>query len=341
MRRANGQGSITKLKGIRSKPFLVRITVGWSETGKQIKKLLGYYPSQKEAHKALVEYLDNPYDLDLSNITFKAIYEKWSKIKYPKVSHSSILGYTSAFDSVEKLHSMKIRDIKARHLQEAIETCNKGYPTRRKIKYLFGQMYAYAMQNDIIMKDYSKYVDLGKNIKGPERVPFNSKEIEKLWQHLEDLEFIDTILMMIYTGFRIGELLELKISDIDLENRTITGGLKTQAGKNRLVPIHPKIFPLIEKRYNSNNKYLIINFKGQQMKYDNYYREKFLPIMEQLDMKHKPHDCRHTFATLLSNANANSTAIKKMIGHESYVTTEKIYTHKDIEELRKNIELIE
>jgi putative uncharacterized protein (fragment) len=116
--------------------------------------------------------------------------------------------------------------------------------------------------------------------------------------------------------------------------------LKTQAGKNRLVPIHPKIFPLIEKRYNSNNKYLIINFKGQQMKYDNYYREKFLPIMEQLDMKHKPHDCRHTFATLLSNANANSTAIKKMIGHESYVTTEKIYTHKDIEELRKNVELI-
>ena len=116
MRRANGHGRITKLKGIRRNPFLVRITVGWSETGKQIKKLLGYYPSQKEAHKALVEYLDNPYDLDLSNITFKAIYEKWSKIKYPKVSHSSILGYTSAFDSVEKLHSMKIRDIKARHL---------------------------------------------------------------------------------------------------------------------------------------------------------------------------------------------------------------------------------
>ncbi|STO30760.1 Tyrosine recombinase XerC [Fusobacterium necrogenes] len=52
-------------------------------------------------------------------------------------------------------------------------------------------------------------------------------------------------------------------------------------------------------------------------------------------MKHRPHDCRHTFATLLSNANANATAIKKMIGHESYATTEKIYTHKDIEELRK------
>ena len=40
------------------------------------------------------------------------------------------------------------------------------------------------------------------------------------------------------------------------------------------------------------------------MKYDNYYREKFIPIMEQLNMKHRPHDCRHTFATLLSNVNA-------------------------------------
>lgn len=341
MKKANGNGSVSKLSGIRRKPYIARVTLGWDEsTGRQIRKTIGTYVTQKEAQKALIDYLDNPYDLDLSNILFKDVYEKWSKLKYPKVSHSAILGYQSAYNNVEKLHNMKIKDIKARHLQEAIDSCSKGQATKKKIKFLFGQMFAYAMQNDIITKDYSEFVDIGKASEQSKREPFSNKEIELLWKHIDDIEFIDTILIMIYSGFRIGELLELEIKNIDLVNMTMTGGLKTEAGKNRLVPIHPKIFPLIEKRYNKDNQYLIINFKGKKMKYDNYYKEKFIPIMEQLNMKHRPHDCRHTFATLLSNANANATAIKKMIGHESYATTEKIYTHKDIEELRKNVELI-
>lgn len=151
---------------------------------------------------------------------------------------------------------------------------------------------------------------------------------------------MDTILIMIFTGLRIGELLILKPDYIDLNNRTITGGIKTDAGKNRIIPINHKIMPFIENRLSQNNEYLVINDLGGKMKYDNYYREKFQPIMEQLNMKHKPHDCRHTFATLMSNSDANKTAIKKIIGHSSYVTTEKIYTHKDIEELRNAIDLI-
>ena len=314
MKKANGNGSVSKLSGIRRKPYIARVTLGWDEsTGRQIRKTIGTYVTQKEAQKALIDYLDNPYDLDLSNILFKDVYEKWSKLKYPKVSHSAILGYQSAYNNVEKLHNMKIKDIKARHLQEAIDSCSKGQATKKKIKFLFGQMFAYAMQNDIITKDYSEFVDIGKASEESKREPFSNKEIELLWKHIDDIEFIDTILIMIYSGFRIGELLELETKNIDLVNMTMTGGLKTEAGKNRLVPIHPKIFPL---------------------------KEKFIPIMEQLNMEHRPHDCRHTFATLLSNANANATAIKKMIGHESYATTEKIYTHKDIEELRKNVELI-
>lgn len=341
MKKANGNGSISKLSGIRRKPYIARVTLGWDEkTGRQIRKTIGTFVTQKEAQKALIDYLDNPYDLDLANILFKDVYEKWSRLKYPKVSHSAILGYQSAYNNVEKLHNMKIKDIKARHLQEAIDSCSKGQATKKKIKFLFGQMFAYAMQNDIITKDYSEFVDIGKASEESKREPFSNKEIGLLWKHIDNIEFIDTILIMIYSGFRIGELLELETKNIDLINMTMTGGLKTEAGKNRLVPIHPKILPLIEKRYNKDNQYLIINFKGMKMKYDNYYKEKFIPIMEQLNMKHRPHDCRHTFATLLSNANANATAIKKMIGHESYVTTEKIYTHKDIEELRKNVELI-
>ena len=153
---------------------------------------------------------------------------------------------------------MKIKDIKTKHLQEAMDNCSRGQATKKKIKYLFGQMFAYALQNDIISKDYSQFVDIGKDTTENKREPFSNKEIELLWKHLYDIEFIDTILIMIYSGFRIGELLELKVENIDLTNRIMTGGLKTEAGKNRLVPIHPKILPLIEKRYNKEQKYLII-----------------------------------------------------------------------------------
>lgn len=342
MKRPNGNGSIVKVSGGRRKPYKVMVTIGWDkESGKQKRKLLGYFANSKEANKALSDFLVAPFDLDLSNVTFQEIYEKWSRFKYEKVGSSSVQGYKSAFDAVKKIHTMKMRDIKSTHLQMALDESGKAYPTRRKIKYLYSQMFAYALQNDILMKDYSLYVDIGKNEKESVREPFSSDEIKKLWKHVNDIEFIDTILIMIYTGFRIGELLELEIEKIDLQNFTITGGAKTEAGKDRLIPLHPKIIPLIEKRYKKENKYLLENIKGNKMKYDNYYREKFIPIMEQLNMKHRPHDCRHTFATLLSNANANSTAIKKMIGHESFITTEKIYTHKDVEELRKNIELID
>ena len=210
----------------------------------------------------------------------------------------------------------------------------------KKIKILFNQLYAYAMKNDIVTKDYSKYIDIGKNTEESTRKPFTNEEIKRLWDLVNENEWIDTILIMIYTGFRIGELLEIKNSDIDLKNKIIKGGLKTEAGKDRLVPIHSKILELVKNRMDSHNEYLIVNFKGEQMKYNNYYREKFEPIMEELGMNHKPHDTRHTFATLLSNADANKTSVKKLIGHNSYTTTEKFYTHKDIEELRKAVEKI-
>ena len=203
MKKANGNGSISKLSGIRRKPYIARVTLGWDEkTGRQIRKTIGTYVTQKEAQKALIDYLDNPYDLDLSNILFKDVYEKWSKLKYPKVSHSAILGYQSAYNNVEKLHNMKIKDIKARHLQEAIDSCSKGQATKKKIKFLFGQMFAYAMQNDIITKDYSEFVDIGKASEESKREPFSNKEIELLWKHIDDIEFI----VVCYDCGFIGEL---------------------------------------------------------------------------------------------------------------------------------------
>ena len=339
MRLPNGYGSVYKLSGKRRKPYIVRKTIGWSDEGKQLYRTIGYYETKKMAIQALADFNNNPYDVEVSALTFTDIFNRWKEQKFNDISKSAINGYNAAYETSKELHHIKFVDIKTMHLQDIINTCGKGYDTLRKIKVLYNQLFKYAMQNDIVGKDYSAFIDIGKKKESTSRKPFTEKEIQRLFEVKNNMEYVDTILIMIFTGLRIGELLTLKSDNIDLENRTITGGIKTEAGKNRIIPISKKILPLIERRL-VGNEYFIVNSFGKKMNYDNYYKEKFIPIMEKLNMNHKPHDCRHTFATLMSNSNANSTAIKKIIGHSSYITTEKIYTHKDIEELKKAIDLI-
>ena len=340
MKLPNGYGSVYRLSGKRRKPFVARKTNGWNDEGKQLYITIGYYENKKQALQALADYNINPFNIEVSTITFSEVFEKWSEQKYTDITRSAINGYNAAYDTSKALHDMRFVDIKTMHMQDVITNSSKGYATLRKIKSLYNQLFKYAMENDIVTKDYSDYVNIGKRKDSITRKPFTDKEIKRLFELEETIPYVDTILIMIFTGLRIGELLILKPNDIDINNKTITGGIKTDAGKNRVIPINHKIMPFIEKRLSQNNEYLIINDLGRKMKYDNYYREKFIPIMEQLNINHRPHDCRHTFATLMSNSDANKTAIKKIIGHSSYVTTEKIYTHKDIEELRKAIELI-
>lgn len=340
MKLPNGFGTVYKLSGKRRNPFIARKTIGWNDAGKQMYKTVGCYPNRKEALQALTDYNTNPYALESSTMSFKDVFRLWSNKKYDSISKSAINGYNAAFDTSASLHDMKFVDIRTINLQKVIDTCGKGYDTLRKIRVLFNQLFEFAMKNDIVSKDYSDYVDLGKKPTTSTRKPFTKKEIDRLFKVSDTLDYVDTVLIMIFTGMRIGELLILKPDNVDLDKEIIQGGIKTDAGKDRIIPINKKILPFIIKRLNDGNDYLISNKKGKQMKYTNYYREKFIPIMEQLNMDHKPHDARHTFATLMSNSDANKTSIKKLIGHSSYATTEKIYTHKDIDELRKAIELI-
>ncbi len=341
MRNPNGYGSVHKLSGKRRKPYAVQVTAGWDEEGRQIRKYLSYHTSKSEAMRALAKYNDNPYDLDNISVTFSEIYTKWSELKFKEIGKSGIGGYQAAYKTCKSLHNMKFQDIRTNHMQGIIETCGKKHQSLKKIKVLFNQLFEYAMKHDIVMKDYSNFVNVGKNKEVSTRKPFTAEEIQILWTN-KNMPYVDTILIMIYTGFRVGELLDIKLENIDLINKTIKGGSKTEAGKNRLVPIHDKIFDFVKNRMVDNESdYLIHNKVNKRVPYESYKDLYFYKIMEILNMDHRIHDCRHTFATLLNNAEANSTSIKNLIGHSNFLTTEKIYSHKDVEELRKAIELIE
>lgn len=345
MRNPNGYGSIYKLSGKRRKPWIVRKTVKLTidiETGKakQEYETIGYYATRPEAIKALADYNTNPYDIGASTLTFAEMYEKWSNERFNKLSKSSIKLHIMAYKILSPIHGMKFIDIKKSHMQNVIDTCGKKFETLSKVKLLLNQLFNFAIENDITNKNYSKFVDIGKNEEETDRKPFTEKEIDILWENLGIIESIDTILIMIYTGLRPGELILIKNDNIDIEKRIMKGGIKTRAGKNRTIPINKKILPLIKNRMSILNEFLIINDKKKQMSYFTYYNCHFKKIMEQLQMEHKPHDCRHTFATLMDNAEANKLCIKKIMGHASQDLTDQIYTHKEIEELLKAIDLI-
>lgn len=340
MRNPNGYGNISKLSGKRRRPFRVRVTTGWADDGRQLYKPIGYFKTRPEAMLALAEYHKNPLLLEASTVLFSEIFSKWSEEKYAKTSHSNVNGYNAAYKLSHSLYDMVFIDIRKVHMQAVIDNCNKGHGTRRKIKVLFNQLYKYALENDIVTKDYSAFVDVGENESESTRKPFTQEEIQLLFDNVDRMNFIDTILMMIYTGLRIGELLLIETVNVDIENRTMKGGLKTAAGKNRIIPINKKILPFVAKRQAEGHKYLVVNHENKQVKYWNYKDEKWSKIMEQLEMEHLPHDCRHTFATLMDNAGANKVSIKRIMGHASTDITDKVYTHKDIEELKKAIDLI-
>ena len=340
MKNPNGYGCVFKLSGKRRKPFGVRITAGWTDEGKQLFRNLGYCKTRPEAMIALAEYNKNPYSMEASTVTFAEIFGKWSEYKYSKTSRSSINGYNAAYKISAEIHDMKFVEIKKSHLQSVIDQCERGHGTLKKVKVLFNQLYKHALENDIVMKDYSKFVEVGHNESESTRKPFTDEEIQLLFNNVAGMDFIDTVLIMIYTGLRIGELLLIKTANVNIGNRTMKGGLKTEAGKNRIIPINKKILPFVAKRQSEGHEFLVVNFENKKMSYWNYYDEKFKVIMEHLGLNHKPHDCRHTFATLMDNAGANKVSTERIIGHASKDITDKVYTHKDIEELMKAIDLI-
>jgi len=336
MKNPNGYGSVLKLSGKRRKPFAVRITVGWNDQGKQKYKYIGYYETRSSAMIALADYHQNPYDLDAGKITFEEVFKKWSDEKYPNYSKSNIIAYNSSYKACSPLYELRFVDIKKSHLQNVIDTCGKNYPMLRKIKVLFNQLYRYALENDLVTKDYSEFVEISHHKKEDnERDPFSSKEISTLWDNVDRNEYNSIILMLIYSGVRISELLNLKKENVHLDEKYFdVVSAKTKAGI-RKVPISDKTIQYFSHWMSkSSTEYLLVTPDGDAFTYRNYYDSYWKPLITEMNMKHTPHDTRHTTVSLLVAAHINQTIIKRIVGHAGAMSlTERVYTHFEIQQL--------
>lgn len=336
MRLPNGYGSITKLSGNRRKPYIVRLTTGYDDEGRQLRQVLGYYATRKAALEALAAYSENPYDINASRLTFSQLYDKWSEEKYKELSQSAIRTYKSAYSYCKPLYDIRIADIKTPHMQDIVDNADVGVTTRARIQSLFRLMFKYAMKYDYIKKDYAEYVKRPKVEVEKERVPFSDDEIQRLW-NLSDNHTGQIVLIMIYTGWRPSELSLMTFENgIDINNKTMQGGIKTEAGKDRIVPICDKIFPFVEKMHTNGFSGISSDENGELLNYNQLYR-KITGFFEENDFNHIPYETRHTFATMLDNKNINAKVKKLLLGHSSNDVTEKVYTHKTIEQLREAV----
>ena len=232
--------------------------------------------------------------------------------------------------------AVRILEAEAYQMQEVIDGCGCGYSTQGAIKNLFGQLDRFALELDIITKCNSTLISAAP-IPPSNKVPFTDDEVDAVWK-IAGQEWADSVLFFLYTGFRISEMLTIKIDDVDLDQLTIKGGIKTKAGKNRIVPIHPRIEGFVRARVKQGNKFLF-SYNGKKMSSTQYYTI-WNDLMEQLKMHHTPHECRHTFRSRLDSANANKRCIDLLMGHTSKDVGERVYTHKTLDELRNTINLL-
>ena len=330
------------MSGNRRNPYRVRITVGWErdeKTGKSKQKYatIGYYPTYKDASIALAKYHQNPLSLE-SGVTFAEVYRRWSEERYETAGDSLIRAYTAAYNAVPMLHDMPFKELRRNHLQNAVDNCGKNYPTLKNIKLLVSLLFKYALQNDLVEKDYSQYIDISRHKPDLDEIEsihtdIKSEEIADLWSHT-DAETVRQTLMLIYSGLRISEFCGLSEGDVDLDARIITiRKSKTAAGRRR-VPIAMKTLHFWrEYKFPQNTP-----ADSDVNRLVNQYRKGMKALTAIGLEEHLPHDTRHTCATLLFNAGTDSYVTKRILGHAETDLTDNVYTHLSDEVLLNAID---
>lgn len=350
MKLPNGHGTAYELSGKRRRPWIARKTVGWTtvidkKTGKekqrQLWRTVGYYETEGKALDALTLDRVNPVPLN-ADITLGELYKEWSAVKYEEeISRQTIDNYKAGWKHIKKHEKDIFKSLRTSHWQTIINKCRidgMSKSTLNKIKLVVGMLYEYAIDNKITDQNLGKKIKIKKE-DSEKKEAFTDLEIKAIEKAAADgMEWADTIMILLYTGMRISEMMLLTKFSIDTKERIITGGIKTDAGKDRIVPIHPKILSYIQKFYDINGDRLICYADGKLIPVRKYREDFYRPTLKKIGVRVlDPHSCRHTFGTRLSNAGANTKAIQDLMGHADYSTTANIYTHIDLEELRKAI----
>lgn len=214
---------------------------------------------------------------------------------------------------------------------------------KRKISTL-RSLYKYLLREGLMKKDPTDLV----------MVPKSGKKLPQFVQENEMNKLFDTalfphdfnglrdkaVLSLFYgTGMRLSELMGIRISGLNLEERVVK--VLGKRNKERLIPYPSEISNDISGYLIARNEllgnssgYLFVTEKGEQVYEKLLYRivRKYLSLVTTME-KRSPHVLRHSYATHLLNRGADLNAIKELLGHASLAATQ-VYTHTSFEKLK-------
>ncbi len=221
---------------------------------------------------------------------------------------------------------------------------DEGYTSKsinRKISSL-KSFYKFQLRTGVLKQSPMNRVIAPKN---ETRLPsfVADGDIRTLFEHVEFSEgrLGETerllMLMLYHTGMRLGELIHIKYSQLDISNSTIK--ILGKGNKERVIPVSPRLLSEIKayrKAEEHPGELLFLNQKGKAFSPRAVYTivRKYLSLVTTVEKK-SPHVLRHSFATHLTNNGADLNAVKELLGHSSLASTQ-VYTHNSIEKL-KNI----
>lgn len=336
LRLPNGFGQISFIKGKLRKPYRAMITVGFADNGKPICQILkpqGYFATYTEAFTALVEQQKNPYDIS-KDITFDKLYQEWYEIQEKSAKTGNLNHYRMGYKNLTEIYDLPIKDIKPRVIRSVIDKHRDTPSAPKRMKVVLNMVMDYALENELIPRNYARETKIETNFETiNQHIAFSSEEINILWQYTDE-EIVKLILIQCYTGLRPGELMSLEQVNIFLDENYLIGGMKTKAGTDRKIPIHPGIKKFFEEfiQENSDQKYLFHKSDSYKVRFE-WYRKNFKTILSkyQLNENHRCHDPRKFFVTEAKKYQLDEYAIKLIVGHAIRDLTEKVYTERSVE----------
>ena len=288
----NGFGSITcKSDGRRRKPYIVRKTIGGKQT------TIGYFATYEEAISYLVECNKNPHIYSPSQITFSEMYHCMAAERFPKIAKSTQSNYKAAFKHCEALYDKRFVEIRISDLQGVIKNMSLqgvGYASQKKCRQLLHHIYSYAVKYEFIppSADITRYIEIDKNKIIYPKKPFNVRQLNRVRALITDdnplFKWAMCVVMACYAGPRPSEFINVLKSDVKLRQRFfVIRDSKTEAGRNRIVPISRKTLPYFEYWMSLPGKTLITDEQGNTLSYHKY-RARFDKVMKASRCKHTP-----------------------------------------------------
>lgn len=268
--------------------------------------------------------------------TFSEVYEEFTEWRFGAhaakvLSNQAYRSQKAAYGHLSALYTRSFKQLRLKDFQDCLNTCDRKKSTLENIISLIRQLYKYAIQHDLCEKSYATGLIIPSSAEDDEHgVPFTEDELRTLWANQDD-PIVEMILIMCYSGFRITAYIDM---ETNLEKGYFRGGLKTAAGKDRIVPIHSGIQALVEKRIKRDGALLDCS--------DQTFRKWMYKKLATLGMeRHTPHDCRHTFSALCEKYEVKETDRKRMLGHSlNGDVTNGVYGHRTLEELRTELEKV-